>query len=372
MSYWTVFQIILLIGAVQGIVLGVVLWKTDAPRSNANRFLSAILFFFAYRLITEVLKSTDLIGVHSWTYHVFLEYNWIYGSLIFFYVRSYVNPTAKLTKSDWIHFVPLLVEIIISNYVKAQNFFWDGTRESLSELGYHAYIFWMHWPSQLVIFSGLILFYVYRSRVLIARYTKEKSLPVQSEEIKWLDLLLKLYSYFALLVIIVGVVDYAFFDYAFNPFYLFPVYITMAVLTYWLGLQGFSRRMTPHLVQKSTIQPKLDHNWDHYMVKLKNVMEVNRLFANPRLGLQDLAEAIDLKPHQLTQILNRHVKKSFSQFVNQYRVEESIRLINSNDYQHYTLLAIAFESGFNSKASFNRIVKNYTGKSPKQLRLKDQ
>lgn len=370
MDHWYIFQIILVIGAVQGIVLGVYLWSSKASRRLANRFLAAILFFFAYRLLVEVFRSLGIIGVSSWTYHVFLEFNWVYGALIFFYVRSFLDPDAKfLLKRDWIHFIPVMLEIMISIFVKSQNFYWDGTPESISKLGYHTYIFWMHKPYQLLIFAGLIVYYVLRSRKLVNHYTEMMTKPVESEEIQWLDLLLKAYFIFSILVMIVVLVDYLFYDYAFNPFYLFPVYIAMAFLTYWLGLQGFGRRKTPHLQRKKNAHRENDYMFSDQIDRLQKAMEEENLYTNSKLTLQELAKSIDLQPHQLTKVLNQGIKKSFSEFVSQYRVEHAIRLINSESYQQYTLLAIAYESGFNSKASFNRVVKKVTGKSPRELRL---
>ena len=97
-------------------------------------------------------------------------------------------------------------------------------------------------------------------------------------------------------------------------------------------------------------------------------MREQKLYTQPTLNLAALAEAIDIKPYQLTQILNRTLQQSFNDYVNAFRVEEAVRMIESPDYDHYTLLSIAYESGFNSKATFNRIVKKVTGKSPNQIK----
>ena len=77
-----------------------------------------------------------------------VEFNWIYGALIYFFVKAYVTPKFRLNfKRDWIHFLPVIIEFLWSNYIKSQNFYWDGTRESLSWLGYWGYVVWMHYPT---------------------------------------------------------------------------------------------------------------------------------------------------------------------------------------------------------------------------------
>jgi AraC-like DNA-binding protein len=370
MNFWDIFHLLLLAASLQGIILAMILWRSKGDRQVSNRWLAAILLFFSYHLTAEVLRSAGVVGVHSWTYHVVLEYNWIYGALIYFYVSTYIDQDFKFERKHWIHFVPVLLEFMFSNYVKIQNFYWDGTRESLSWLGNQAYMLWMHTPFQLLVFSALILYYVLLSRRLLNTYTAGDSKPVQKEDVEWIELVLTCYRYFAIVVIAFSCLDYLFFDFAFNPFYKFPVNIGMAILTYWLALQGYSRRDLPYLQpSKAVAYAPLDHQ-EEAIKRLYHQMESEQYYKNPSLTLSELATQIDVKSHELTQILNRSLNKNFSDFVNEYRVQEAIKLINDPDYVQWTLLAIAFESGFNSKASFNRIIKKFTGKTPKALRDK--
>jgi hypothetical protein len=116
--------ILLSIGAIQGIIYGIILWRNKGQNSIANNFLATILFFFSYRLIVEILKLFG-IGYYDFFYHILLEYNWIYGALIYFFVKAYATPNFKLNfKKDWIHFVPVAIEFVWSNFIKSQNFYW--------------------------------------------------------------------------------------------------------------------------------------------------------------------------------------------------------------------------------------------------------
>ena len=133
-------------------------------------------------------------------YHAFLDYNWIYGTLIFFYIQAYIDADFKFQRKDWLHFLPVGIEFLLSNYVKTQNFYWDGTRESLSWLGEKTYILWMHTPFQIIITGGLILYYVWRSKKLLTTYTTDNTKPVQTEDVNWLDLMLKIYSGFTIML----------------------------------------------------------------------------------------------------------------------------------------------------------------------------
>ncbi|GAB5409615.1 MAG: helix-turn-helix domain-containing protein [Balneolaceae bacterium] len=362
------FVSLMLFGALQGIVLGISLWKNDFPQKTAHRFLASILLFFSYRLIVESLRFFD-IGFYDIWYHLLLEYNWIYGALIFFFVASYINPKFELIlKKHWIHFLPVLIEFAFSNFIKTQNFYWDGTRESLSWAGYYGYILWMHTPFNYLVSGLLILFYSFKSWMLLADPPEPKGYLVLDEHTSWLKNVIFVLSGFSILFMLVGIIDYLFFNYMIREFYIYPMFIGMSLITYWLGLQGFSRR------EKSPVKilPELSRDNQSTLTelakKLSILMEKETVYKDPELNLAKLSELLQAKPYLITQTLNLVIGKKFSDYVNEYRLEEVKRLMNSTDYSHFTLLAIANEAGFNSKASFNRIVKKLTGKPPSDLK----
>ncbi|MEM8895966.1 MAG: helix-turn-helix domain-containing protein, partial [Bacteroidota bacterium] len=84
------------------------------------------------------------------------------------------------------------------------------------------------------------------------------------------------------------------------------------------------------------------------------------------LSLTDLAKALDTHPNYLSQIINAQEKKSFYDFVNSFRVEEFKQLIKDQKHKQFTLLALAYECGFNSKSSLNRHFKKSTGQTPSE------
>ena len=151
----------------------------------AKRFLATILFFFSYRLIAEILHSFGLGRYDTW-YYILLEYNWIYGALIYFFVLSYVTPTFRLKTRHWIHFLPVMIEIIWSFFIKAQNFYWDGTRESLSWLGYWGYVIWMHYPTMYVIAGGLIVLYSYKAEKILNTPPMTPGYRIIKENTSWI------------------------------------------------------------------------------------------------------------------------------------------------------------------------------------------
>ena len=78
----------------------------------------------------------------------------------------------------------------------------------------------------------------------------------------------------------------------------------------------------------------------------------------------ELAKGLQMSRHQLSQVLNEQLGKNFYDFINEYRVEEFKSRIQLPENNHLTLLGVAFDSGFNSKTTFNTIFKKTTGLTP--------
>ncbi|MFP4845074.1 helix-turn-helix domain-containing protein [Winogradskyella sp. PE311] len=363
-----IFLVILLsIGAIQGIIYGFILWRNKNINQTANKFLAVILWFFAYRLLVEVLKLFG-VGYYDTWYHILLEYNWIYGALIFFFIKAYVTPKFKINfNKDLIHFVPVIIEFVWSNFIKSQNFFWDGSRESLSWLGYWGYIVWMQLPTQYLISAALIAFYIHKSEKLLQK-TNSQGYMIIVENTKWIKRLLKIMKYYAIGVIVIVMIDYLFFNYAFNRFYHYPIFIGMALITYWLGIAGFNKKDNEVIRLKTVLDPKEKLQLENIASKITILMKEKKAYKNPDITLSSFSKQLNEKSYLTTRCLNTIFEKKFNDFINQYRIEELKRLLKDPKNSNFTLLSLAFEAGFNSKASFNRAVKKLTGKPPSALK----
>lgn len=97
-------------------------------------------------------------------------------------------------------------------------------------------------------------------------------------------------------------------------------------------------------------------------------MEEEKPYLNPELTILDLSAKLNVSKHHLTQVLNSKLGKNFFTFVNEYRIAAVKSKIQDEKYAHLTLLALAFECGFNSKSAFNNIFKQYTGNTPSEYK----
>ncbi|MCP4153197.1 MAG: AraC family transcriptional regulator [bacterium] len=102
-----------------------------------------------------------------------------------------------------------------------------------------------------------------------------------------------------------------------------------------------------------------------YKEKLLHHMDTEKPYLDPELNITQLANQIDIPPHDMSQLLNQGLDQNFYFFVNKYRIEESKRMLSEKKIQK-TVLEVLFETGFSSKSTFNRIFKQYTGATPTQ------
>ncbi|WP_281991670.1 helix-turn-helix domain-containing protein [Aquimarina aggregata] len=102
---------------------------------------------------------------------------------------------------------------------------------------------------------------------------------------------------------------------------------------------------------------------EDYMNKILAFMQERKPYLDTELTQRILSEQLNIATHHLSEVLNISFGKNFYNFINLYRVEEAKRII-SNDTENPTMLAVAYDAGFNSKASFNRVFKDITGVTP--------
>ena len=92
----------------------------------------------------------------------------------------------------------------------------------------------------------------------------------------------------------------------------------------------------------------------------------DKIYHKPDLKVQDLARQLGVTNHNISQTLNEIAGKSFYDFVNDYRLVYFQKQLANPNKRHYTILALGMESGFNSKASINRVFKKRFGETPRQ------
>ncbi|RYE16748.1 MAG: AraC family transcriptional regulator, partial [Sphingobacteriaceae bacterium] len=191
-------------------------------------------------------------------------------------------------------------------------------------------------------------------------------------DLKWIGKLMRLLSVLLGLWLITIIVD--FFP-GKIPSYSWTRYLLglpAIVFVYWLGVTTFLRQNKMQArdieaynkkVTKAYFQP-----WqaDHFVQKLNQLMQDQKLYLDPLLKLDNVSTTSGISEKQISYLLNQHMGKNFNDFVNNYRIEEAKKKLSDPACNKFTISAIAFDCGFNSLATFQRAFKQSTGITPSQ------
>ncbi len=101
--------------------------------------------------------------------------------------------------------------------------------------------------------------------------------------------------------------------------------------------------------------------------RLSQFMEAQRPYLNPDLNLKEMAQELRMSRGQLSEVINIGFGKNFNDFINTYRINLVKDMLKAGRHKKLSLLGIAYECGFNSKATFNRVFKKFTNSSPTEF-----
>jgi putative ABC transport system permease protein len=337
-----------------GLTFILLLWFTKRINQAANRLL-------ALAMLTIVLWISRILGIHiglstymtNWS-RLPLQFSLALGPLIFFYVLKITRPEYKFRSKDLLHFIPMLSELSIQVFTAIQNI---NTGNAI----------YARFNSVLQLSAFLsVAIYLYLCHVQIDFFYREKQFhggDRHRNELLWLDRLLTAFGMLWLLWIPFTVVDYFYYHDKSGPQYYFPLYLVFISVIIWIAAKS---HLKAEATEKTdiTVKPLLPADLKQKGSWLKMEVKEKGYYRDAELSLTSLAEKLGLHTHEVSRIINSVFKKSFNDFINEYRVREIALKMQDSSYDHITLLGLAYESGFNSQSSFHRIFKQFTGKTP--------
>ncbi len=320
-----------------GLTFALLLGFAQSINRPAKRFL-------ALALAVMVLWMIRLLVVNTQPASYFPRFSLALGPLIYFYVLKLTRPAYKFGWKDMLHFIPVLLE-------QGGLFFQP-----------------MNAVLQLPAFISVVV-YLYLSHRQIERFYQGLKFIDGDRyrlELRWLHRLLTGFGLLWLLWMPCAAVDY--YRHTGVQVY-YPLYLLLAAMLIWIGAVAFLR---PEVELPNTTsplpKPLISSELKQKGIWLKRAMEARLFYQDAELSLSSLAEKLEIHPHELSRIINIALKKNFNDFINEYRVRDVARKMQDPAFDVITLLGIAYESGFNSKSTFNRIFKQMTGKSPAEYK----
>lgn len=365
---------LLSIGIAQTIFAGL-MFATKRPKNMADHYLAAWLLTVCLDMI---LIWCSNIGWFNYTFPILQFSN---GPFIYLYVSVITQEKPKFKIINLVHFIPTCLVVIPIIIIFA-------------DVDYHSPEFLstsvrQAWVSILAIsyFVSTTTYFIY-SLKKIKKYQKslESLFSYKSgrNTLNWLKILILIFISSNLLTWVHGtLLAMGKLPYFINP----DVYIVagLTLISFTISFFGFRQpslfnelsgdfEITYNRKGNKSTSPKYESSGlknEEAVILKKNLLELmerDRPFLKGDLSISELAAKLKVSRHALTQVLNNNIEKNFYNFINEYRVEEAKKYLIDSKYSHYSIVAIAFESGFNSKTTFNTFFKNYCGTTPTEFK----
>ncbi|OIN55761.1 helix-turn-helix domain-containing protein [Arsenicibacter rosenii] len=348
-----------------GATFGFLLLFARRINQGANRFLGLVLLTIVLWIVWVAAIDIDL-GRYSprWSWWP-LQYSLTIGPLLYFYVRKLTDPAWHIRSRELWHLSPLLPEQAVQLLQIRES--WQTQQPT-----YNTTVFGLWNPVlQLGAIVSVTVYLVLSLKRLRAfdRDVAGQLSDAGRYQSRWLQRLLVLFGLLWLAWIPYTLVDYVVYDYRLGIVSYYPLYLLLAFMTIWIGAESFLR---PELVivavdKPKTVATEAEAPTPGLLEKgrwLRQQLEANLFYLDAGLTLRSLAEDLQLHPNELSRIINLGTGKNFNDLINEYRVNEVIRKMKDPAYDRITLLGIAFDSGFNSKTTFNRTFKEMVGETP--------
>jgi len=376
----------------QGALLVFALLTSKHSNKTANYLLSGLIVLFSYYALVKILSNTNEILHYP---HLIRTYRPIFilaCPVIFFYCKALTTPGFRFTYKDSLHLVPFGVYTLIM-----LPFFFSDPSIKVASLSLQP--FTLSWVIERSFFVTVFFFYFglsYRTIRHHQQHIKDIFSSLKKVKLDWLRNLLLAFGVIWVTALLRFLTAYGKVGYE-NKF-IVPFLLCLTIfLIGWYALRQpeiFSDRRNKRIREndwKSKTLDSMEKNHQEQPARFKqrpkyeysslserdiarhkdnliNYLEQEKPYADPDLQLQNLADHLGIPSYQLSQIINTELQQNFYELINSLRIAEAKHRLIDPTNQHITILAIAYDVGFNSKSTFNTAFKKYTKMTPSQFK----
>jgi AraC-like DNA-binding protein len=359
-------SLFLIMAAIQAMIFSVLLFERGIRKGRLSDNLLAVFLISLAATLGEHIAGW--MGWYDSQVLTFFPFggSFLYAPLAYLYVKSITNTNYKLSGREWFYFIPALV------YFALHFSIWPisvPTKLKLIETIAENQFFLIEGAIDLLVLTIYTVFAVRHYWAYLSWLPSSFSnLPAVS--LTWI-------RNFLIILVVVCLVEWAFglaslwFDYWYDV--RFWDYFIRALLLYYLSIAGYISTHRDDLIfeniqieEPQNSSAKVASVDNQLIERIKTHMIEARPYLDVELTLNQLAQGLNLPVATVSQAINAGLGKNFNDFVNEYRVFEICSRLKSGEHKSKTLLGVGMDSGFNSKATFNRSFKKVTGLTPKE------
>lgn len=366
---------LILISAAQGIFFSLVLLGLSSGNRVANRWLAMLTAAFALNMAGTALYDLHVVLRFPHLGLLGTPFAMLIGPGFYFLTKSFTNKQFFWRWWHWFCFLPFLLNILY--FIP----FYKLSAAEKTLVLQESYIvkpdFWVH--SFLCNIFVSFIFIVLTIALILKheRHIEQVFSNLEQKSLRWIMMFFGAVVLTFLVCIMLSFYDMGFADSFSN--------LTFSAVIYVMGYRSLKQAEIftniPQEIVEETDQSALikvpikyeksgltEQKALHLLEKLELSMHNEKLYLQPELTCLQLADHLGIKPHVLSQVLNQYKRENFFDYINRHRVEHFKQAALDPAKAHLSILAIAFESGFNSKAAFNAVFKKNTGITPSNYR----
>jgi len=372
-----IWSLLAFLAAAQGVFLSVILFLQKKGNIQGNRLLALLIMIFSLWMAGFASFWSDILLRFPHLTFAAASLPFLFGPLIYLYSRTILKSGTTVWKQDWAHFLPFAFYLI---YLLP--FFAKSGIEKKAILNDLIYTTNPQFTASFFFIEGLqfiqLVIYLGLSWTIFIQAGRDHDNSLQNLFPKKRKLVRNLFIGLGLYAVldIFHLLEIWIFDYA----YIFEMGAAMLYFSaFFVYRIGYQILLKPEILFNSRSADKKNNSLKYekssltdrqsreYLEKLLDLMKNEKPYLNCDLNMAELAESLGISAHHLSQVINDQLNQNFFELLNSYRIEEAkMKLIDATNEN--TILGIAFDAGFNNKASFNNAFKNITGSTPSAFR----
>ena len=356
------------------LLFAVLLWFRGWQEERlSDKFLGFVLFFLGMEIQEYTFGFSGINYLWEKLDGFPRYFTLAFAPTIYFYLKAQINRDFRFKAKYLWHYLPYFIYFVVNFVVFVQG------KTVLQKFRSSEITYWLSWLETLAEWVSYV-YYFYQSLRVYKEYrlwAETQFSDTEAISFVWLRNFIYLIIAGEAFKFAWSVADKALGDLPFEQDWWWHL-LTVFIICY-VGIKGYAQVQPLRLAFHSKEALKADeisnepptesreNNYEFLKPKIENIMQEGKLFLEPELSLSELAAKLKTNSSVLSAAINSNFGKNFNDFVNEYRVEEFKKQIKLPENRNYTLLAVAFDCGFNSKATFNRAFKKFTGQAPSRF-----